>query len=939
MNVITLDVYKNTIRKHDGFNPTESEKNYTQLLFRFQQDDEWAKCNIITASFFLSADEIVKSDAELLTKDLTSTFSIPTEFTGRRGTLFVGLQGIYSDGEENTTISTNIITIDRTKGTIIQEGTPQNLYEKLIVLWNKYVKQIDDEIIQKIDPTVIAYLAEHPELTTTVQDGAVTEIKLSDTLQLKKANYHKNVAEMIADENLIEGMTVVTLGYYSANDLGSAEYLIGKNGNIKLKNGLFAQIIIKPQMNVECFGAIGDKEDFDNSEAIEKASEYITQLMFSNKTYRICRTLNIQNGINWKGNETVFKLDDDFEVDQSLTACIYILGESIIEGITFEYESKYWINDFETTGRVYDENGNKIEYPHLTVVKVKAGENHVLKNVKLNVTENKATGVLPYGAEVAGIWYFFTDFQKHNLVVENCHINNLTTGHSTGTGCLWATGNMDNLIVKDSSFTRNHLGDVVTFWAIPKKTGVEPNVIYTQQTINNALVDNCVFNLTNDVYKKKLEAGAAALQFGASVTEGKQTLFNNIEVRDCYFNVGTGFGAPCIACATESTVINVNSCTFIKNYDNDIPDNEDDNVDYKKRLELLNLNSNSKAYVNNAFINNPKGMVYTCDLSSIHSTCIVYISNSNICSYSHIQSTSNAVYNNVNAEILTDYNIYKTMFQSPKLYLVDTVIKNCTFKCIFKSTSNLKVSLSAINEIWCHLQDKETTISIDNCEMENFQIVSQTITIDKTTGKTELLKAEKLSINNSRIENISSFIDEVEVDIKETVNELTLINNHNAKEAQLLSNIPIITKPELIKNGVVEKNKLSDPLKELLDSIENLITSGEGQLTPNSSQTSKINSATYEYQKIGNCVDVYVCIDFTEFTPLANESITLSGLPCSCINEVRGLCVTTKKNQLIWAIVQDTSSLTIIFNDQNKFTENEKLTFFIHYKGKGNEET
>ena len=251
-------------------------------------------------------------------------------------------------------------------------------------------------------------------------------IEVLDNTKKSKFNCYRTIADMVADKRLEIGMTAKTLGYFNPNDLGASEYVIQPQGDIRLNNGLHAQIVVKPQMNVECFGAIGDKEDFDNSEVIEKASKHKTQLMFSNKTYHVCRTLNIQNGINWKGNETVFKLDDDFEVDQSLTACIYVLGESIIEGIAFEYNSKYWINDFETTKRVYDEDGNKIEYPHLTVLKIKAGENHFLKNVKLNITENKATDILPYGAEVAGIWYFFTDYRKHNLVVENCNINNLS---------------------------------------------------------------------------------------------------------------------------------------------------------------------------------------------------------------------------------------------------------------------------------------------------------------------------------------------------------------------------------------------------------------------------------------------------------------------------------------------------------------------------------
>ena len=65
MNVITYDVYKNTVKKHDGFNPVTSEKNYTKLQFRFQKGDDWEKCTLVTASFWLSNDKIEKTYVEL----------------------------------------------------------------------------------------------------------------------------------------------------------------------------------------------------------------------------------------------------------------------------------------------------------------------------------------------------------------------------------------------------------------------------------------------------------------------------------------------------------------------------------------------------------------------------------------------------------------------------------------------------------------------------------------------------------------------------------------------------------------------------------------------------------------------------------------------------------------------------------------------------------
>ncbi|WP_293969151.1 glycosyl hydrolase family 28-related protein [uncultured Ruminococcus sp.] len=150
MNVITYDVYKNTVKKHDGFNPVTSEKNYTKLQFRFQKGDDWEKCTLVTASFWLSNDNIVKSDVELLSDNLTATFDIPPEFSGVKGTLKVGLQGTYFDENENAvTVSTNIITLNRNTGVIITEGANAELYEKAISLVQQYFNEIKANILSE----------------------------------------------------------------------------------------------------------------------------------------------------------------------------------------------------------------------------------------------------------------------------------------------------------------------------------------------------------------------------------------------------------------------------------------------------------------------------------------------------------------------------------------------------------------------------------------------------------------------------------------------------------------------------------------------------------------------------------------------------------------------------------------------------------------------
>lgn len=204
MNVITFDVYKNTVKKHDGFTPNDSERNYTQLLFRFEKDDEWAKCSIITASFFLSADEIIKSDAELLADDLTATFSIPTDFTGKKGTLKVGLQGIYTEDEEVVTVSTNIITIDRNSGIVVQDGANAVLYEKIIELVQTYFNDDKAQIEAFITEVNTAFLSK-ADKATTLEGYGITDGLANGDGTVKLANLAQDILDYIVAHSNGEG--------------------------------------------------------------------------------------------------------------------------------------------------------------------------------------------------------------------------------------------------------------------------------------------------------------------------------------------------------------------------------------------------------------------------------------------------------------------------------------------------------------------------------------------------------------------------------------------------------------------------------------------------------------------------------------------------------------------------------------------------------------
>lgn len=182
MNTLKFEVYKNTLKRRDGFNPVLGEKKYTKIKCYFMESD-WDNCSLVTANFMSEKDNIVKSTVSL-TEDKTAEFDLPTDIDGDK--IYFSLTGSYDDNSGNTvTLNTNIVGINRQKGLLPSKTVNFGLYEKILGFYNKMnalYKQLKNEKISKGEGSVItAYLA----------DEAVTKAKLSsdlNTLIGEKAN-------------------------------------------------------------------------------------------------------------------------------------------------------------------------------------------------------------------------------------------------------------------------------------------------------------------------------------------------------------------------------------------------------------------------------------------------------------------------------------------------------------------------------------------------------------------------------------------------------------------------------------------------------------------------------------------------------------------------------------------------------------------------------
>lgn len=159
---------------------------------------------------------------------------------------------------------------------------------------------VDTEIIEQ---AVMDWLDDHPEATTTVQDGSITEAKLAQDVladlaeipSLKEAIVPLTPSATSGDVGKFMKVKTVSGGKVTAYEFGSA----GGGGSVDL-------FYVTP----EDYGAVGDGET-DDSEAVQAACDAGYAVYFaSNKTYYLASTVTIDHDCHLFGGEnTVIKTE------------------------------------------------------------------------------------------------------------------------------------------------------------------------------------------------------------------------------------------------------------------------------------------------------------------------------------------------------------------------------------------------------------------------------------------------------------------------------------------------------------------------------------------------------------------------------------------------------------------------------------------------------
>ena len=148
--------------------------------------------------------------------------------------------------------------------------------------------------IKKQDGTYTNYIPIGAEAkNVSMSDGTSVEYQLN-----KKPYYFDTVNDM-KNADLKEGSIAITLGYYEINDGGAAEYKIvdsTKNYKETLNNNLYAELIIKDEVNIKQFGAKGDNQTDDSivfNNAISYVLNHNLKLYIDKSTYLINNMLII----------------------------------------------------------------------------------------------------------------------------------------------------------------------------------------------------------------------------------------------------------------------------------------------------------------------------------------------------------------------------------------------------------------------------------------------------------------------------------------------------------------------------------------------------------------------------------------------------------------------------------------------------------------------
>ena len=280
----------------------------------------------------------------------------------------------------------------------------QDLFIELKTFVDDYFDNLDvqEEINNKLDQMA--------------EDGQLTQL-IAQFLSLNAVMSFTSVAAMKLAENLVNGSTVETYGFYNVNDGGGAKYLVRTITNddtidektiIKLYDDyLIAELIKEDTMNVKQFGAKGDGTT-DDTTSIQKALNYVNDVFVPKGTFMV----NAVTHIELNDNNTL-KLDNE-AIIKAITN-----GETHYSVLNIDNSDNVKISGGTIQGERDTHTGETGEWGNCISI-INGSTNIVIENIKL--INGWGDGLYINNA---------TDVKTHNLIIDNCRRNGISVISAT----------------------------------------------------------------------------------------------------------------------------------------------------------------------------------------------------------------------------------------------------------------------------------------------------------------------------------------------------------------------------------------------------------------------------------------------------------------------------------------------------------------------------
>lgn len=454
----------------------------------------------------------------------------------------------YLENEVVPTVNTN--------GQAVVELTA--LYNEIKDYVDNYFDNLDvqEEINNKLD--------------AMVEDGTLTQL-IAQFLSLNAVMSFPSVADMKLAENLVNGSTVETYGFYSKNDNGGAKYYVRTITNEDVvdektiialhDNTLVAELIIETSMTPEQFGAKGDGETDDTSSiqtAVNKLSSFGSILRLQEKTYMVKQILVANNSIiNGNGSTSIIKGHGDANSSQNRIIFGNNKSNWIIENIKIDVNSAERTAITESDIAISINGGSNVEINNVTIITgtstnaygIRIGKSSVrpsdvnIHDCKIYVSENGFNGIaITSGKNIVvkdNIIYnnysntgYAIDleantpsdpsddtYRVNNVIIEN----NICNG--SGIGCIGA----ENVYNKDISILNN----IINYSNSNASLAIEGILI---GGIQNVVVSDNIINYNNG------ESEISSSKYSAVRLNGKNIKFSNNLInieRDTYSVIRT----------------------------------------------------------------------------------------------------------------------------------------------------------------------------------------------------------------------------------------------------------------------------------------------------------------------------------------------------------------------------------------------------------------